>query len=128
MACVDRCGAPSWRDERVPLPEMPPRCPHCGAFARPGVVWFGESLSERDVAAALEATDCDVFLTVGTSALVFPAAGFAFDARRRGALTVEINLDETVASSAVDLTIRGLAEEVLPALYLDARRSASDLS
>jgi NAD-dependent deacetylase len=119
LSCWGGCahGATPWRDERVPLPEVPPRCPHCGQLARPAVVWFGEPLDERDVSAALEATTCDVFLTVGTSSLVYPAAGFAHQARARGAFTAEVNLDDTPASSHVDLTIRGAAEEVLPAVH-----------
>src|SRR5690606_13929264 len=45
LSCAGRCaaGAAPWPDTRVPLPEMPPRCPHCGGIARPGVVWFGEA-------------------------------------------------------------------------------------
>jgi NAD-dependent deacetylase len=100
----------------VPLPELPPRCRSCGGLARPAVVWFGESLGVDDLRAAQEATQCDVFVTVGTSALVYPAAGLVLDAGRHGAFTAEINLDETAASSAVDLTIRGRAEDVLPRL------------
>jgi len=57
-----------------------------------------------------------VFLAVGTSAVVYPAAGFVHHARTRGAFTAEINLDETPASSLVDLSIRGPAEDILPAL------------
>jgi NAD-dependent deacetylase len=116
LACFDRCtaGARPWRDERVPLPDVVPRCPHCGGHARPAVVWFGESLDASDVGRALEATTCDLFLTVGTSALVYPAAGFVRQAQARGAFTAEINLDETPASSVVDLAIRGAAEDVLP--------------
>ena len=119
LSCWNQCekGATPWRDERVPLPDLPPRCPHCGGLARPAVVWFGESLDQRDVNAALEATACDVFLTVGTSSVVYPAAGFVHHARERGAFTAEVNPDETPASSLVDLTIRGAAEEVLPLVH-----------
>ena len=118
LKCFDDCsrGATPWRDERVPLPEPLPRCPYCGGHARPAVVWFGESLDPGDVERASDATACDVFLTVGTSAIVYPAAGFARHAQSRGAFTVEINLDETPASSLVDLSILGAAEDVLPAL------------
>ena len=118
LKCFDDCsrGATPWRDERVPLPEPLPRCPYCGGHARPAVVWFGESLDPGDVERASDATACDVFLTVGTSAVVYPAAGFARHAQSRGAFTVEINLDETPASSLVDLSILGAAEDVLPAL------------
>jgi NAD-dependent deacetylase len=117
LGCWERCGAPPWRDERVPLPEMPPRCPQCGGLARPAVVWFGESLDPRDVTAAVEATACDVFLTVGTSSVVYPAAGLVHQARQQGAFTAEVNLDETPASSMVDVAVHGAAEEILPALY-----------
>ncbi len=110
------CGAPRWRDERAPLPTLPPRCPHCGALARPAVVWFGESLAAEDVAAAGQACTCDVFLAIGTSAVVYPAAGFVQDARRRGAYTAEINPDATPASAQVDLVLAGAAEELLPAI------------
>jgi len=117
LSCWNRCATgAAWRDERVPLPEPPPRCPRCGGLARPAVVWFGESLDARDVGAAVEATECDVFLTVGTSSVVYPAAGLVHRARERGAFTAEVNLDETPASSMVDLAIHGPAEEILPAL------------
>ncbi len=118
IKCFNGCarGARPWRDERVPLPDALPRCPHCGGPARPAVVWFGESLDSADVDRASEATACDVFLTVGTSAVVYPAAGFARHAQSRGAFTAEINLEETPASPLVDLSILGAAEEVLPAL------------
>jgi NAD-dependent protein deacetylase/lipoamidase len=118
LACWDRCaaGETPWRDERVPLPDAVPRCPHCGGLARPAVVWFGESLREEDVAAAVEATTCDVFLTVGTSAVVHPAAGLARQAKTSGAFTAEINMEETPASSIVDVALHGPAEEILPRL------------
>jgi NAD-dependent deacetylase len=109
-------GRLRWRDERVPLPEPLPRCIRCGGLARPGVVWFGEPLDPRDLAAAQAAAACDVFLTIGTSAVVYPAAGFLDAARRHGAFTAEINLEETPASSNVDLVLRGPAEAVLDAI------------
>jgi NAD-dependent deacetylase len=118
LSCANRCapGATPWRDDRAPLPELPPRCPHCGGIARPAVVWFGESLDPEDVDAAMDATACDLFLTVGTSAVVYPAAGFVHEARRRGAFTAEVNMEETAASSAVHLALHGPAEEILPAI------------
>jgi NAD-dependent deacetylase len=118
LKCVNRCprGARPWRDERVPMPELPPRCPHCGGHARPAIVWFGESLDAEDVRQADSATACDLFLTVGTSAVVYPAAGFVHQARARGAFTAEINMDETPASGLVDMSLRGPAEEIVPAL------------
>jgi len=116
LRCAGACGAPDWRDDRVPLPRVPPACPSCGGLARPAIVWFGEALADADVAAATRACDCEVFIAVGTSALVYPAAGFMHDAARRGALTAEINAEPTAQSSLVDIAIEGRAEEVLPAL------------
>lgn len=112
LACWRRCGTPAWTDESVPLTPCPPRCPACGGLARPGVVWFGEMLNPRDVARAEAATACDVFVTAGTSSLVYPAAGFVHEAVRRGAFTVEINPDATPATSAVDVALRAPAEDV----------------
>jgi NAD-dependent deacetylase len=101
-----------WRDDTVPYREIPPRCPHCGDLIRPGVVWFGEALDPGVVDRAQRAADCDVFITIGTSAVVYPAAGFIDVARRNGAFTVEINPEATPA--VVDLALRGGAETVLP--------------
>jgi NAD-dependent deacetylase len=116
LACWQRCGAPPWRDESHPLPSLPPSCPHCGGLARPAVVWFGESLAAADVDAAHAACACDVFLTVGTSAVVYPAASLVHAARQHGAFTVEINLEETPASAAVDVALHGAAEQILSAM------------
>ena len=112
-----RCaGAPSrWRDETVPFTQIPPTCPHCGGLVRPGVVWFGEALDPENVEQATEASAaCDVFITIGTSSIVYPAAGLVDIARGAGAFTVEINPEATAASSTVDLVLRGGAETVLP--------------
>jgi NAD-dependent deacetylase len=116
--CFNGCaaGARAWRDEDVAAPDRLPRCPHCGGLARPAVVWFGESLDASDVERATQAASCEVFLTVGTSAVVYPAAGFSRIAQARGAFTAEINLESTPASSLVDLSILGAAEDVLPAV------------
>jgi len=122
MLCSARCprAGDGWEDLRTPLPQLPPLCPHCGAMARPGVVWFGEPIPPavtRDASRA--AADCDVFLTIGTSSVVYPAAGLVHEAARRGAFTVEINTETTEASSAVDLVLEGPAEKLLP--EIDAR-------
>src|SRR5581483_9339932 len=73
-----------WKDQTVPL-KLPPRC-ECGAIARPGVVWFGEGLPKGVWSSAEKATmACDVFLVVGTSAVVYPAAGLIDLVRESGA-------------------------------------------
>jgi NAD-dependent deacetylase len=114
LSCWKACGASPWRDESVPLQALPPSCPVCGGLARPSVVWFGESLPSKQLQAAAGACDCEVFLTVGTSALVYPAAGLAREAKSRGAFTAELNLVVTPASSEVDLAIHGPADQLLP--------------
>lgn len=116
LSCASGCGASpeGWEDLRVPLPELPPKCPSCGGLARPGVVWFGEAIPAEALEAAAAALDCDVCLAVGTSSLVMPAAGLIDEARRRGAWTAEVNPEATPASDRVHLAIAGKAEEVLP--------------
>lgn len=99
----------------MPFKEIPPRCPYCGDLIRPGVVWFGEPLDSEIVDAATNAAECDVFIAIGTSAVVYPAAGFIDLARRHGAFTAEINPEATPAT--VDLALRGGAEDVLPQLH-----------
>jgi NAD-dependent deacetylase len=103
-------------DRTAPLPDLPPRC-ECGAILRPGVVWFGEALppdvwqqAERAAAAA------DLFLVIGTSAVVYPSAGLASIAKRAGAKVVEINIVDTPLSIWIDESLRGPSAELLPQL------------
>ena len=114
LKCAGGCGAPDWEDLRVPLDPLPPRCPRCTALARPGVVWFGEPIPPAAHRAAEAATACDVFLSVGTSSVVYPAAGLIAAAKARGAFTVEINPEATPAD--VDISIPLAAEDALPAI------------
>jgi NAD-dependent deacetylase len=97
--------------------EHPPRCDRCGAARRPGVVWFGEMLPEAALAAAeAAAAACDVFLSVGTSSVVYPAAGLAEQARRAGAKLIEVNPVATPSSGGMDLCLRGTCGTMLPAV------------
>jgi NAD-dependent deacetylase len=113
--CAGGCEG-SWRDESVPLAEFPPHCRNCGDLARPAIVWFGEPLAPADVNAAFSACACDVFMTIGTSAVVHPAAGLVHRAKESGAFTAEINVEATPASAGVDVSILGAAECILPEL------------
>ena len=124
LRCTE-CGSEQV-DKRVPLPGIPPRhrCGtglqadgESGALLRPGVVWFGESL-RHDVWSAAEqaASEADLFLVIGTSAIVYPAAGLARIAKSRGARVVEINVAETPLASISDEFLQGASGEVLPRL------------
>ena len=99
----------------------PPSCPNCGAPLRPGVVWFGEMLPAGTLEAASEAAkECDLFLSVGTSSLVYPAAALPYEALAHGATLVEVNLDQTPLTPRADFVLAGAAGEVLPALVREA--------
>jgi NAD-dependent deacetylase len=116
VRCWNACasGRTDWLDDTVPLANLPPRCPHCHGFVRPGVVWFGEGLDPGVLSrATAAAAACDVFLTIGTSAVVYPAAGLVPHAKRSGALVVEINPDSTGATNIADIVIRQPAHEAL---------------
>lgn len=102
----------------APMPEHPAPSPfRPGAFLRPDVVWFGEALPEHALRAAWEAsTTCDLFMSIGTSAVVQPAASFIRVASDNGATTAEINAEETPVSSLADAVIRSPSGEALPRL------------
>ena len=114
LRCL-RCGRER-RDERTPLPELPPSC-ECGGMLRPGVVWFGEPLPVEAWERAQKATrEAEVLLVVGTSATVYPAAGLIPLATSAGARVIECNVEETPFSSGLDRSLRGRAGELLPQL------------
>jgi NAD-dependent deacetylase len=113
VRCV-ACGVDSpWRALVTPESE----CPACGATAglRPSVVWFGEiphGLERIDQALS----DCDLFIAIGTSGTVYPAAGFSAVARNHGAYTIEVNLE---ATGRFDRRLLGPATETVPALVAE---------
>jgi NAD-dependent deacetylase sirtuin 5 len=93
-----------------------PHC-RCGGVQRPHIVWFGESLDSKDMTASADAIDhCDILLVVGTSAVVYPAAGFIPLAKRYGTLTAEINIEPSAMNEMCDFFFAGKAGEVLPSL------------
>jgi NAD-dependent deacetylase len=94
-----------------------PICPHCGGILRPDVVWFGEMLPLQELEAALNAArTCQVFFSIGTSALVQPAASLALIAKQYSAIVVEINLETTPLTPSVNYFLLGKSGEILPSL------------
>jgi NAD-dependent deacetylase len=95
----------------------PPRCPRCGGLLRPDVVWFGELLPSDVLDQAMQAAQtCDTFFSVGTSALVQPAAALPWLALDHGAVLVEVNIQETPLTCQATYALRGPSGVVLPEL------------
>ncbi len=110
------CGT-NYRDEDMPLHEMPPRCTKCKGLVRPDVVWFGELLPvDAWESAAKAAKMADVYLSIGTSAIVYPAASLPSMAKHEGAYLVEINPEPTPLSVSADEFIPAKSGEALPEL------------
>ena len=91
-------------------------CTHCGGYIRPDIVWFGESLPMDAWQTAEDAAaNCEVFMSIGTSSLVYPAAGLAQLAKQNGAKIIEINPNPT-PNTIVDITLAAKAGVILPLL------------
>src|SRR3954467_5528775 len=122
----DTCPRPPFRDDRTYLDD-PPVCDECGGTIRPDVIWFGEiPLGLREIADAIEA--CDLFLTVGSSGSVYPAAGFVAEVRSarnqrtgRPPRTIYVGLERPDNADAFDECRLGPAGRVLPPLFRFAR-------
>lgn len=115
------CGAPaspmlSWPAEpQASIP--PPRCPICGGYIWPGVTWFGEALPAKAIDAAVQsAMTCDAMIVIGTSGVVYPAAGLPKLAAGRGMPIIEINPRDTDITHDMDIVWRESAAIALPAL------------
>lgn len=97
--------------------DVPPKCPNCGGRLRPDVVWFEEAMPEKETALAFRlSADCDLFFSIGTSAVVHPAAALPFEALTAGATVVEINPEPTPLTAKADFVLAGAAGKVLPEL------------
>jgi len=109
-----RCAS-TFDARESPIVENPPRCFACGGPARPDVVLFGELLPEGVFERAEQAAaHADLFFVIGTSAVVYPAAGLPIIAKQRGAKLIEVNPEMTDISFMADMTVLGKAGEVLP--------------
>jgi NAD-dependent deacetylase len=104
-----------------------PRCTECGKAIRPDVVWFGEQLPPEEWEQSVRATQsADVFLSIGTSGIVYPAASLPQISRRNGAYLVEINPEPTPLTDMADEFLQGPSGTILPLLVeaVEAARAA----
>ncbi len=102
-----------WREPA----DIPPRCPRCNGLLRPDVVWFGENLPYSVLAVAIQAArTCDIFISIGTSAVVQPAASLPLEAVQNQAIAIEINPWPTPISRFMTYVLSGPAGFILPAI------------
>ncbi len=96
-------------------PKNIPCCKKCGGKIRPDIVWFGEMLDETIISQAyVDSEKAELFFSIGTSAVVHPAASLPITAKENGAILVEINLEETPITPIADYHIFGKSGEILP--------------
>jgi len=94
-----------------------PRCPHCGGLVRPDVVWCGAQQPKQALDAAFKASRrAEVFLNIGTSGVVYPAAALPVEAKLHGATLVEVNPQETALTPQADFVLRSMSGDILPQL------------
>jgi NAD-dependent deacetylase len=119
--CIDENTITENHD--VPLNEIPPHCEKCGALLRPHVVWFGESLDGSILHQSfMLSSSCDVMFSIGTSAVVQPAASLPLSAEESGAKVIEINPDPTPLTGYADFSFRAKSGEFLPVLDEELRK------
>jgi len=115
MVRCTACGTVA-ENHQIPLPLLP-SCDRCRGLLRPHIVWFGESLFSDDLTRCTKALQtCDVLIVIGTSGVVYPAAGFASVAKEAGAFVIEVNLDPMPQSDLVDIALHGHAKDLVPDL------------
>ncbi|MDD4310260.1 MAG: NAD-dependent deacylase [Candidatus Cloacimonetes bacterium] len=108
------CGVSAAMQD-IDLTQDIPLCPKCGSSLRPDIVWFGEiPYFLFEIEGAIK--QCDYFIIVGTSGVVYPAAGFVLTASLMGAKTIALNLDEPDNIGFIDTFYQGKSGEILPAL------------
>src|ERR1051326_2284702 len=108
--------------------DVPPKCPACGGLLRPDVVWFEEPMPERETEVAFQVSrNCDLFFSVGTSAVVYPAAALPLEALNCGAAVVEINPCATSLTGKASFVLTGQAGKLIPDLLTCLGESLADI-
>ncbi len=124
LRCIE-CNARYPRSE-ISLDALPPRCPACGGIIKSDTVMFGEPIPSDVLRVCQREADlADCMILVGTSAYVYPAAGFALEVRQKGGKLIEVNLYESEITRLCTVSLRGRAAEVVPQLVDALKRLIS---
>ncbi|MBA4418899.1 MAG: sigma factor regulator FecR [Syntrophus sp. (in: bacteria)] len=119
VACLS-CGKRHDRDSvqaRIAQGEKAPRCEDCGGLLKPATISFGQSMPEQETAeASMRSETCDLFIVIGSSLVVHPAAYMPVIAKRGGAKLVIINRDETPCDTMADMIVKGQAGPTMAAI------------
>ncbi len=114
-----------WPLDEFPIEELPPKCPDCGGMVKSDTVMFGEPIPRDALEACIQqAQVCDCMLLIGTSAQVYPAAGFPLDVKRAGGRLIEVNPNETPLTDIADVVLRAPSGESLPLVVARLRALA----
>ena len=115
IRCLDCVSRFPWHE--ISLEALPPRCPKCRGLLKSDTVSFGEPIPLDVLTRCQEESACaDLVIVAGTSATVYPAAGFALEVRERGGSLVEVNLYESEITRLCDVSLRGTSAAILPRL------------
>jgi NAD-dependent deacetylase len=128
---TNRCSNCSRRfsDDVLDFQNLPPVCPACHGAVRPDVVWFGESLNISTIEDSFShSREASLFLSIGTSLVVHPAASLPLVAAENGAFLIEINPEPTPLSKEANLSLRAPAAQVLPRLVGKIRKVMKSVS
>ena len=113
LHCIE-CSA-RWPLDEFAMDELPPHCPHCGGIVKGDTVMFGEPIPRDALDECIaQSRMCDCMLLIGTSAVVYPAAGFPVDVRMSGGGLIEVNPNETPLTEISDIVLRAPAGQALP--------------
>ena len=123
LRCIG-CSA-RWPMDEFAMDELPPHCPECGGIVKGDTVMFGEPIQRDALDECINQTRaCDCMLLIGTSAVVYPAAGFPVDVKASGGCLIEVNLNETPLTEMSDIVLRAPAGDVLPSVVGRIREMA----
>lgn len=113
LRCIG-CSA-RWPMDEFAMDELPPHCPECGGIVKGDTVMFGEPIPRDALDECIaQSRMCDCMLLIGTSAVVYPAAGFPVDVKMSGGCLIEVNPNETPLTEVSDIVLRAPAGEALP--------------